>query len=74
MAHLRFDFFFNEQRQEVHVNWNFLFILGFEKKGKAQRRGDLKGHIFSKGPGVIMIFFSFFKLEFLGFWLYDYKF
>ena len=44
MAHIRFDFFFNEQRQEVHVSWNFLFIFGFQKKAKAQRT-SLKEHI-----------------------------
>ena len=32
MAHLRFDFLFNEQRKEVHANWNLLFILSFHKK------------------------------------------
>ena len=31
MAHLRFHFF-NQQRQEVHTSWSFLFILGFQKK------------------------------------------
>ena len=32
---LTFDFFFfNKQRQEVHANWNALFILDFYEKSK----------------------------------------
>ena len=49
MAHLRFNFFFSEQRQEVHAaNWNFLFILGFQKKPKAKGRGTFKDIFFKK--------------------------
>ena len=62
MAHLRFHFFFvfllfffcNEQRQEIHANWNFLVILGFLKKvqmggkGAEGGGGGLKGLFFEK--------------------------
>ena len=36
VAHTRFDIFFNEQIQKVHATWNFLFILGFQKKAKGK--------------------------------------
>ena len=52
MAHLRFDFFFNKQRQEVHVNWNFLLELGFQKDFKGEW-GVLKDMFFKKNIGVI---------------------
>ena len=52
MAHLRFDFFFNKQRQEVHVNWNFLLELGFQKDFKGEW-GALKDMFFKKNIGVI---------------------
>ena len=54
MAHLRFDLFCNEQRQEMHANWNFLVILGFLKKvqmggkGAEGGGGGLKGIFFEK--------------------------
>ena len=39
MAHLRFDFFCNEQRQKIRANWNFLVILSFQKKAQIGGRG-----------------------------------
>ena len=52
MAHLRFDFFFSKQRQEVNVNWNFLLELGFQKDFKGEW-GVLKDMLFKKNIGVI---------------------
>ena len=46
MAHLRFDFFCNEQEQEIHTNWNFLVTLGFQKKNPNGGGGGLKGIFF----------------------------
>ena len=65
MAHLRFHFF-NQQRQEVHTSWSFLFILGFQKK--SQRGGGM-----GWGRGTLHIFLTkiFFFLDLL---LYPWKF
>ena len=56
MAQLRFDFFYNEQRQEIQANWNFLFILGFQKKSPKQRE-DLKKYFLKKLVVIKNIFF-----------------
>ena len=53
MAHLRFDLFCNEQRQEMHANWNFLVILDFQRKaqmGEGEWVGEGLGWV-GKGLG-----------------------
>ena len=72
MAQLRFDFFYNGQRQEIQANWNFLFILGFQKKSPKQRE-DLKKYFFKKLVVIKNIFFKK-TLELLGLLLYPWKF
>ena len=54
LVHLKFVFFFNEEMQKEHANWNSLLILCFQKKPKSEGskggggegRGDLREHIF----------------------------
>ena len=58
MEHLRFDYFFffcNEQRQEIHANWNFLVILDFLKK--VQMGGGGAGGVEGGEGGLKGIFF-----------------
>ena len=70
MGHLK-SFFFNEQRQEVHANLNFLFVLGFQEKANEGRGWDLGTYFFKKtNPVVIKIMFFNKTLKFIGLLLY----
>ena len=62
MAHLRFGFFFSEQRQKVNANGNFFVRIRLPEKSQ-RGRGELgtysfkklwnyQKHIFSKSPGI----------------------
>ena len=65
------QYLFSDQRQDVHADGNFLFLLDFQKKAK--KVGRTWRHIFLKNPGVSKNI-SFKKtLEFLGLLLHPWK-